>query len=420
MDDLSQKARNILKANDQGGYTVPHAKIYPFQWNWDSAFCALGWMTFDEPRAWQELHMLFKGQWPSGKLPHIVFHQDAETYFPGPDWWHVDHMPKTSGITQPPLVASMVLKMIKIAKDEKLAEENLKILFPKILAYHRWFHNFRDPEHTGVVACIHPWETGRDNAREWDPALEAIKTDHIPAYTRKDTHFVDQAERPTDLDYDRYVALIMYLTSHQYDRSLYFEAPFRVADIGTNCILLRANKDLAELARRLGKTAIARELLHIIERQKRGIQKLLQGTHSGFFYSKNLVTRRRLRKPGAMAFIPFYAGLKGKTEGQAQINSFDQWAGQVRYMCPSLNPDSPDFEQTRYWSGPVWAVVNYLLIDGFNRAGFTDHAEKLKEDTLELFQNGFWEYYDPQTGQGLGGADFSWTAAVYLAMKTEL
>ncbi len=32
----------ILRANDRGGYCVPTARLYPFQWNWDSAFVAHG------------------------------------------------------------------------------------------------------------------------------------------------------------------------------------------------------------------------------------------------------------------------------------------------------------------------------------------------------------------------------------------
>ena len=45
---LVEQARAILRANDRGGYCVPTARLYPFQWNWDSAFVAMGWATFDE------------------------------------------------------------------------------------------------------------------------------------------------------------------------------------------------------------------------------------------------------------------------------------------------------------------------------------------------------------------------------------
>ena len=37
---LDEKAQNILIKNDRGGFTVPTAGLYPYQWNWDSAFAA--------------------------------------------------------------------------------------------------------------------------------------------------------------------------------------------------------------------------------------------------------------------------------------------------------------------------------------------------------------------------------------------
>ncbi|GIS37190.1 MAG: hypothetical protein Ct9H90mP9_2200 [Pseudomonadota bacterium] len=42
-------------------FTVPTERLYPYQWNWDSAICALGWQSFDEARAWKEIRMLLKG-----------------------------------------------------------------------------------------------------------------------------------------------------------------------------------------------------------------------------------------------------------------------------------------------------------------------------------------------------------------------
>ena len=47
---LRETAQSILRANDRGGYTVPSARLYPFQWNWDAGITALGWMRFDEAR----------------------------------------------------------------------------------------------------------------------------------------------------------------------------------------------------------------------------------------------------------------------------------------------------------------------------------------------------------------------------------
>ena len=43
--DRDEAARAILARNDRGGYTVPTDRLYPFQWNWDSAFVAIGPLT---------------------------------------------------------------------------------------------------------------------------------------------------------------------------------------------------------------------------------------------------------------------------------------------------------------------------------------------------------------------------------------
>ena len=65
-----EQARAILATNDRGGYTVPTAGLYPYQWNWDSAFAGWGFATFDVDRAWTELENLFAGQWPTERVHH--------------------------------------------------------------------------------------------------------------------------------------------------------------------------------------------------------------------------------------------------------------------------------------------------------------------------------------------------------------
>jgi alpha,alpha-trehalase len=43
-------------------------------------------------------------------------------------------------------------------------------------------------------------------------------------------------------------------------------------------------------------------------------------------------------------------------------------------------------------------------------------ASRIRGDALRLVEAmGLREYYDPLTGAGLGGADFSWSAAVWLS-----
>src|ERR671913_2477103 len=130
--ELHGAARAILARNDRGGYTVPTDRLYPFQWNWDSAFVAMGFATFDVDRAYRELERLVEGQWDDGMIPHIVFHAPSDTYFPGPDVWGTKHRIPTSGITQPPVFGTAVrhLHEAALASGVAGAEERTKALFP--------------------------------------------------------------------------------------------------------------------------------------------------------------------------------------------------------------------------------------------------------------------------------------------------
>ena len=142
--ELDLEARAILRCNDRGGYTVPTHGLYPFQWNWDSAFVALGFAEFDRDRAWQEIETLVSAQWEDGMIPHIVFHQDDDGYFPGPGVWATGKVPATSGITQPPVLASVVRQLWE-QEGADPGHPRMRRLYAACLKSHRWFHKFRDP-----------------------------------------------------------------------------------------------------------------------------------------------------------------------------------------------------------------------------------------------------------------------------------
>ena len=144
MFDLDEQARSILRKNDRGGFTIPTARLYPFQWNWDSAFIALGIATMDDERAWQELEMLVEGQAHDGMIPSIIFRNDDDDYFPGPKVWQTNNGAiNGTGISQPPVLASVVTQLAKKQGDVGL--ERARRLFPAMLKWHQWWHEYRTP-----------------------------------------------------------------------------------------------------------------------------------------------------------------------------------------------------------------------------------------------------------------------------------
>ncbi|HYZ58328.1 MAG TPA: hypothetical protein VE544_01625, partial [Nitrososphaeraceae archaeon] len=67
--------------------------------------------------------------------------------------------------------------------------------------------------------------------------------------------------------------------------------------------------------------------------------------------------------------------------------------------------------------GPIWINTNWALRLGLLRYGYIDRAERIRQGVCRLVADqGFREYYDPTTGAGLGGKNFSWTAALLIDM----
>jgi len=82
-------------------------------------------------------------------------------------------------------------------------------------------------------------------------------------------------------------------------------------------------------------------------------------------------------------------------------------------LLPSVPPDRPEFEPARYWRGPVWINTNWLVARGLEALGLRDEAQTLVDATLDLVRTAGWhEYFHASSGEGLGGGDFSWTAAL--------
>lgn len=412
--DFAKRAIQILVDNDRGGYTVPTARLYPYQWNWDSAFAALGFSAFDRARAWRELETLFEGQWDDGMVPHIIFRADDPDYFPGPGIWQSGTVPPSSGHSQPPVVASIVRRFVETGdeSDRRKAEA----LFPKIMAWHEWFHAMRDPDGKGVIGIIHPWESGRDNCPDWDESLGRIVVpEDLDRYERRDLDSVDADERPTGDQYDRYLTIVKFGRECGWDhKRIAHEGPFFVADPGVHFILLRADRDLLDVAEKLGFTDQAETIRGWIDRGIEGSEHLWNDACGGFC-ARDLKTGAFSDGITNVSMMAFYAGAGTKAQRARLLEHAKAILDGCNYGFPSWDPRHAAFESKRYWRGPVWAMANFLIVQGLQESGETALADRIKSDTMRLIEkSGFYEYFDPISGDGHGGRNFTWTAAIYL------
>jgi glycogen debranching enzyme len=415
MKALAEGARAVLAANDMGSFFRPGRELYPYQWNWDSAFIALGLAEVDPERGRAEVRSLLKGQWSDGMVPHIVFHVPAPDYFPGPELWDsraCEGAPEvpTSGLTQPPVLATAVRVLHEASPDRSFLEE----VVPALELWHEWLHRERGTD-GGLVAIVHPWE-GADNSPRFDRALARLDVDHELEIERTDRREIDSSERPTDSDYVRYLYLVRQLQAHGYRPPTLGDTPFVFVDLTFNSILAVAEADLAWLWAELGgagaRARAAAERLHaaLAERWNDSRAVYVEDDDDPATADETID-----------GLFPLYAGVPEREQARRLFEEA-LWAPtrfgpspDAPWAVTSASKASPAFDPRRYWRGPVWVNVNWFLVRGLERAGLLAEADELRRMTLELVSRcGFFEYYDPRSGEPLGVSDFSWSAALTL------
>ena len=429
---LRDRAAAVLRANDAGTWTKASPHLYPHQWSWDSAFNAIGWAHLDAGRALTELEGLFAAQWATGMVPHIVFRAGPdEPYFPGPDWWDCEISPaapagplRTTGICQPPVHALALQRIWQLTPPSRRPEirARIRVLYPRLVGWHRYLATQRDPEQSGLVTVYHPWE-GTDNSPRWDQALARIKAPDPGPYTRVDNRQVtDLSQRPTDWDYDRYLYLVRLLRECRYDDAeIHRGYPFQIKDVFFSAVLVAANAALLDLAEVAGADdGHRRDLARWRDRGRAGLARRFDAA-SSLCSDYDVRTREPIRLRTFAAFAPLFARTADPGQRAAQLRRLDDedFCGHPRlrwHLLPSTSPAEPAFEPRNYWRGPVWPVIDWLLWRALGQSGDRGRAARIRRDSLDQITAAgeFAEYFEPFTGQPLGSPQQSWTAAVTL------
>jgi Glycosyl hydrolase family 63 C-terminal domain len=319
---------------------------------------------------------------------------------------------RVSGITQPPLAATCMRLLFDDHPDERRA----RALLEPLHGWHRFLLDARDPSGQGEPVLIHPWESGRDNAVEWDGPLWRVLSE-VMAVRRRDTDSVDAAERPSHEHYLRFLTLVRQGTAAGWDqRELARTGAFRVLDPGFSAILARACLDLADVAERVGEPRIADESRSAGERVA-GALRARAGS-DGTIAALDAVDGAPLAVTGAGSALGLLSpGLSDKQVAVGRALVLDG-ALASRYGVRSLERAHPEHSARNYWRGPVWANITWLTALGLDLHGESRAARTLVDRMLLAIDGGgVREYYSPESGRGLGTRDFTWTAALCLRAR---
>ena len=410
------KAKKILLNNRRQGYTLPtNNNLYPAQWNWDSVFISLGYSHFNLKYSLDELETLLKGQWKDGMIPHILFHDLNTNYYPNHTVWNCGNKIHSSGITQPPVIAIILKRILDKNKIKDKESSKIKSMLKKIKKYHEWLIKYRDPKKKGLVSILHPWESGYDNSPLWDNPMEMIKIQKNLTYKRGDNKVVNPEFRPLDIDYDRYVTIKNHLRKNRYNpKKLFNQSMFNVVDVGFNSIFLKANKELVELLKKFNLEYLNLQK-YIFKSENQIIN--LYNKKKEVFENYDIKNKKKVIAPSITNYFILFADLNNKKINKKVIKNLKNHNNKDEYLFSSIKTNYKKFEEKRYWRGPVWINCNWFLYMGLKNKNKL-FSEKIKKKTIQIIEKkGFYEYFSCKNGKPMGAKNFSWSAALYLDLK---
>ena len=374
------RARTVLEQHwdDERGYCVPNATVYPHLWLWDSCFHAIIWAHLGDDRATRELSAVLAGQLPDGLVPHMRYGGD------GPDTW-LGPLATTSSLAQPPMFGHA----IKVLRSRRITVSGETI----DRARHGldWLWSQRRAEND-LLYIVHPWEAGNDHSPRWDGWGAPGRT---PAdYDRAARTAWNKARMSDVIFHD--------------DGAAAWSSTFVASPAGFNAYVAF---NLAELADTLGDDELAARSRRIAA----AMDDHLWHEDEGLWCDLALVGGDR-----PLVTTPISDGVMGAlvTADRARAErALAQLDRPERFDAPygptNVARQDPAYDPRMYWRGAAWPNLNYLLWLARRRWQQSDGADRLASRTRNAATRSGWaEYWDPEDATGLGAIPQSWTGLV--------
>ncbi len=306
----------------------PHKKL----WLWDSCFHSLGSHIISEDLAMDTILSVLDTQRPDGMIPHAA----------SPD--------QRSEITQPPLIASSVEKIVRRTGNTAFAAQ----CYDALTKYLQW-----DMDHRRSETGLYFWHINRDQA-----------------HNRCDESGMDNCSRFDDME--------------------------EMECIDFSCFMKREADAMSYLANVLGKKADAEKWACYALALSHLINERLWDESDHMYYDYELKTQKLHKFQSVCSFLPLFSGICSDSQKAALVASLnDPKAFKTPFSIPSISASEPTFG-TDMWCGPVWINYVYLIAEGLYRYRENELADEIIRNTVEgiarVYCNDgvFYEYYDSQ------------------------
>ena len=351
---------------------MPHPTIYPHQWLWDSCFHAIAWLHVGRPdRAVIELaHALGVGSdaaaaaSPGGFPPHMRYWNDpgAATGFWGSEG--------RSSITQPPMFGHTIRCLMQAGVDPgaeviEAARDAFRFLLRR-----------RNRLDDGRVAVVHPWETGCDDSPRWDDGDGAFD---VEAWRTTKRELVGAVEAGPD-------------------GAPVSSSAWRRGSIGFNALLVWNGREYAAAT---GDDEFDDELDD------------LAAAVGARWSDRSGIWTDHDDPAGAIVTADACLGLLVEDRSAVRTRLADPSRSGGVFGPAGVDRTEPVHDPDRYWRGPVWPQLGYLLAVAASRVGDDELARSIAAGTIAgVVRSGFSEFWHPDTGAARGATPQTWATIV--------
>lgn len=366
------------------GYTAPNPTTYPWMWLWDSCFHSLIWHALgDDERALLELRSVLSTVDGAGFVPHMGYQLDPDRSV---ELWGRRGM---SSITQPPMYGHAIAELARagVAVPEELSDRARRGL--EFLLRRR----VRD-RGSELIEVVHPWETGCDDSPRWDD-LAGPGRFEPERWRRRKNDLLRDVERG-------------------YSGEPLSNPRCGVASCGFNALVAFNAVELASVTSDRDLAAAADELAEALD--QRFDPQLCTWVDAG----ANSGGSGRIR--AADGLLPLLVSRSASARRRVVEELADPEAYCASYGPRGVHLQEPSYNPTAYWRGPVWPQLSYLLwlaLGGGSEGGGSGEASATaallgKHTTDGAMRSGLAEYWDGESGTGLGAIPQSWTGLALL------
>jgi hypothetical protein len=211
-------------------------------------------------------------------------------------------------------------------------------------------------------------------------------------------------------------------------------ASFEVEGVDLASYLVRELRAMAVIATHLNLKSDAAAYTKHADEVIRLINATFWDEKEGMYFDQNEKTGKRVPVKSATSFTPLFAGAVPAARAKRMIhehllNPAEFW---LAYPVASYAKTEPDYYQGAHityaahrecnWRGPNWAPTNYMIFEGLRAYGYHAEARDLANRCLDqvLVKNPILrEYYNAETGEGIGKDRFWGFTSLYFGMVLE-